>query len=62
MTVFAEKYGMMPEALRAAAKDRALVNVLIDFLSGTKTYREIVSDTGITKLSVKFLKGLTIST
>ncbi len=62
MTVFAEKYGMMPEVLRAAAKDRALVDVLIDFLSGTKTYREIVSDAGITKLSVKFLKGLTIST
>lgn len=61
MTVLGEKYGMMPSALKAAAKDRVLVNVLIDFITGSKTYREIVRDAGITRLSLKFLKGITIS-
>ncbi len=61
MTVLGERYGTMPSALKAAAKDRALINVLIDFLKGSKTYHEIVSDAGITKLSLKFLKGIAIT-
>lgn len=61
MTVLGERYGLMPSVLRIAAKDRALVNMLIDFLSGSKTYREIVRDRGILNLSLKFLKGITIT-
>ncbi len=61
MTILGEKYGTMPGALRVAAKDRALMNVLIDFLSGTKTYREIVGDSGVVRLSLKFLKGATVT-
>ncbi|MFQ5862556.1 MAG: NAD(P)/FAD-dependent oxidoreductase [Candidatus Brocadiales bacterium] len=61
MTVLGERYGTMPGALKTAAKDRALVNVLIDFLSGGKTYREIVGDPGVLKLSLKFLKGATMA-
>ncbi len=58
MTILGERYGTMPSALRAAAKDRTLVNVLVDFLSGTKTYREIVGDSGVLRLSLKFIKGI----
>lgn len=61
MTVLGERYGMMPGVLKIAGRDRALVNVLIDFLSGSKTYREIVRDTGILKLSLKFLRGITVT-
>ncbi|MCQ4574040.1 MAG: NAD(P)/FAD-dependent oxidoreductase [Candidatus Brocadiales bacterium] len=59
MTILGEKYGTMPGALRVAAKDRVLLNVLTDFLSGTKTYREIVGDSGVVGLSLKFLRGAT---
>ncbi len=38
---------------------QTLVNVLLDFLSGSKTYHEIVRDAGILRLSLKFLKGIT---
>ncbi|MFQ5956771.1 MAG: NAD(P)/FAD-dependent oxidoreductase, partial [Candidatus Brocadiales bacterium] len=61
MTVLGERYGLMPGVLKIAGRDRALVNVLIDFLSGTKTYRQIVRDSGILKLSLKFLKGICIT-
>ena len=61
MTILGQKYGMMPGALKVAARDRAMVNVLIDFLTGSKTYREIVKDAGIVNLSLKFLKGITMS-
>lgn len=61
MTVLGERYGMMPSVLRAAARDRTLVNVLIDFITGSRTYREIVRDAGILRLSLKFLKGMTVT-
>jgi flavin-dependent dehydrogenase len=58
LVLFAEGYGLIPLVIHAAGKDRTLVNVLIDFLSGQKTYHKILKDWGGVELALRFLKGL----
>ncbi|MBI5125315.1 MAG: hypothetical protein HZA70_03690, partial [Planctomycetes bacterium] len=58
LVLFGEGYGLLPLVIRAAGKDRTLVNVLIDFLSGHKTYHKILKDWGGVELIYRFLKGL----
>ncbi|MFN3466924.1 MAG: NAD(P)/FAD-dependent oxidoreductase [Candidatus Brocadiales bacterium] len=58
LVLFGEGYGLLPLVIHAAGKDRTLVNVLIDFLSGQKTYHKILKDWGGIELAYRFLKGL----
>uniref|UniRef100_UPI004024CC4D NAD(P)/FAD-dependent oxidoreductase n=1 Tax=Candidatus Tripitaka californicus TaxID=3367616 RepID=UPI004024CC4D len=58
LVLFGEGYGLLPLVIHAAGKDRTLVNVLIDFLSGHKTYHRILKDWGGVELIYRFLKGL----
>jgi flavin-dependent dehydrogenase len=58
LVLFGEGYGLLPLVMHAAGKDRTLVNVLIDFLSGQKTYHKILKDWGGVELIYRFLKGL----
>ncbi len=58
LVLFGEGYGLLPLVLNAAGKDRTLVNVLIDFLAGQKTYHKILKDWGGVELVYRFLKGL----
>lgn len=59
--LYGERTHLMPEILRVASRDRKMVNVLIDFLSGNKTYRRILKESGAVNLLIRFLKGLTPS-
>ncbi len=58
LVLFGEGYGLLPLVMHAAGKDRTLVNVLIDFLSGQKTYHKILKDWGGVELVFRFLKGI----
>ena len=58
LVLFGEGYGLLPLLIHAAEKDRTLVNVLIDFMMGQKTYHKILKDWGGVELVYRFLKGL----
>lgn len=61
LILFGEGYGLLPLVMYAAGKDRTLVNVLIDLLSGQKTYHRILKDWGGVELIFRLLKGILLT-
>lgn len=56
--IFGQRSGLLPGVLKIASKDRVMVNTLIDFISGSKSYHRILKDSGGFNLITRFLRSL----